>query len=110
MAWRLQKTDAGSNEGGMITREIIGFKEQEDTAGRLSSDHVPLFKASGTGEEKLATALGSARRRDDHPTLAPRDGTILDQSEAELGREPGDGLVIVVNKQRGEAEVRHLRF
>ena len=96
---RADEADTFGSHSVIVAPEIVGAQEQKDAPARLVADEGLLLGRRGAGEEEGGGVLARAGRRDEHPAFHFIEGSILDEGEAELLREPGDRLVIVADDE-----------
>jgi hypothetical protein len=96
---RADPFDAGGGEAGVVAGEVVGVKEEDDTAAGLIADRGLLLGGGALGEEDGGGVRGCAGRADDDPALVLLGlRRVLDQGEAELAYVEGERLVIVADE------------
>jgi hypothetical protein len=106
LAGGFEEFDAAGLHKAIVTPEIVGVKEQEDTATCLIAYQLELFWRVGPGEKQACPAR--RRRSNDDPTLPEGQGRILHNAKAERLGEKGEGFVVLADEQSDvNKQLRH---
>jgi hypothetical protein len=97
LARLLEEFDVGGEHEAVISPEIVGVKEEEDTACGLLADLVELFGSRGLCEEQIRAAR--AGRSYNEPAFVAGQWRVFDDAEAKRFSEEGQGFVIIANEE-----------
>ena len=107
VAWLRHELDAVVEHPPPGGLEVVDSEEEADPAGVLPPDEVHLLLTVRLGEEQ--PGLRARRSNDDPPLRAPvvrGRRRVFDELEAEGVDEEPDGVVVVLDDQRGVLQVQ----
>jgi hypothetical protein len=87
LARGLEEFDFAGLHEAIVAPEIVGVEKEEDASTCLFANAPHLIRSGRLREEELWT--GGARRGDQKPALAPGEGGVFDDGEAQGASEEG---------------------
>jgi hypothetical protein len=87
LARGLEEFDVTGLHESIVAPEIVGVKEEEDAPACLFADGLHLIRTGRLREEELGA--GGAPWGDQKPALAPGEGGVFDDGEAQGASEEG---------------------